>query len=65
MEIGGFELHGLAELFAGGFVFAGFQERVGKVLADVGAVRRESDGFFKGGNGGVVVVQAQGIEGVS
>ena len=62
MQIRRFELHGLAELLAGGLAVAGLQQGVGEVFADVGTVWRECCGFLEEGDGGVVIVNAQGIE---
>ena len=47
MKVRGFETHGFAELLASGFAVAGFQQRVGEILADVGAIRRERRGLFE------------------
>jgi hypothetical protein len=63
MKVRGFEPHRIAELFARSFAVAGLQEGVGEVLADIGAVRGEGCGLLEKRDGGVVVVNPQGIEG--
>ena len=64
MKIRRFESEGFAELVARGFTVAGFEQRVGQVLMDVGPIRGKSRGLFEEGNGRVVIVRSQGIEGL-
>jgi hypothetical protein len=63
VEIGRVEPHGLAELFAGGVAIAGFQERVGEVLADIGTGGGDDRRFSEVLDRGVVIVGAQGFKG--
>jgi hypothetical protein len=55
-------VHGFAELLARSLAVARLQQGVGEVLADIGAVRRERGGLFEKRDGGVVIVNPQGIE---
>jgi hypothetical protein len=64
MEVGRLQTHGLAELLPGGLAVTGLQQGVGEILVDIGAIRRESRGFFEERDGCIVVASPQGIEGV-
>jgi hypothetical protein len=63
VEIIRLEPQGFAELVAGGFAVAGFQQCVGKVLADIGAAGGECGSAFEVRYRGVIVVPAQFVEG--
>ena len=52
--VAGIEAHGDRELVARGCRLAYFEQRVGQVFADRRAVRRQGDGAFEAGDGGVV-----------
>jgi hypothetical protein len=65
VKIRGIDADGLAELFTRGFVLTGLEQGVGEILADVGASGREIGGLAEGGDGRVVVVRSQRIEGMS
>jgi hypothetical protein len=60
--IGRIDPHGFAELFARGLGVAGFEQRVGEILANIRPRRRNRDGFAKSGDRSIVIVDAQSIE---
>jgi hypothetical protein len=57
------ELEGLAKLIPRGFAVAGFEQRVRKVLADIGATGGAGYGLFEERDRSVVIARSQGIEG--
>lgn len=64
MIVGRFQTQGFAELFASGIALTGFQQGVGKIFMDVGALRRNDNGRLKEGNSGVVIARLQRVEGL-
>jgi hypothetical protein len=59
MQIRRFELHGLAELLAGGLAVAGLQQGVGEVLTNIRAAGRERRGILEERDRGIVIVNPQ------
>ena len=59
MVVAGIKPHGFCELIARGFVFTNLKEGIGQILMHGRPVRRNIDGGPKGGDGPLVILQAQ------
>ena len=59
MLIRGIQAHGLTKLIARRFILSNFEQRVGEILMDGRAVRRQRDGLLEACDGLIVVLFAQ------